>query len=187
MFLNEKGDAENESMSSKPNKPWVSGMLAIVALTVFGIAVSAFLLVRVYRLLNPYLDVEVCGPLTVTSDWVEVTPQAPLESSRQVQYLYLHTVEPFVPDYPSWGIRFPDGSVVVPQVELIDRQGTAHPLKASSFSLRDRSRTDIISGIGFRSPALAGTGPYQRVRIRSDRNLKLSRIIWRNYNQSDRK
>lgn len=187
MFLSEKGYAENESMSSKPNKRWFRAILAISALTVFGIAVSAFLLVRVYRVLNPYLDVEVCGPLTVTSEWVEITPQAPLDASRQVQYLYLHTVEPFVPDYPSWGIRFPDGSVVVPQVELIDRQGTAHPLKASSFSLLDRSRTDLISGIGFRGPALVRTAPYQRVRIRSDRNLKLSRIIWRNYNQSDRK
>lgn len=174
-------------MSSKLNKIRFRWIAAIVALTVFGIAVSAFLSVRVYRVLNPNLDVEVCGPLTVTSEWVEITPQAPLVASRQVQYLYLHTVDPFVPDNPSWGIRFPDGSVVVPQVELVDQRGTAHPLKASSFSLLDRSRTDIISGIGFRSPALAGTGPYQRVRIRSDKEIKVARIIWRNYNQSDRK
>lgn len=160
----------------------------VIALTAIGgLAILVFLSFKGYRMLNPYLDRELSGPVTVTSAWLELTPREPLRAERQVQYLYLHTVDPFVPDHSVWGIRFPDGSVVVPEVQLVDQYGNIHAPRASSFSLADRRRPDVISGIGFRVQDLPPERVFEKVRIKSARPINLSSIVWRNYNQWDRK
>jgi hypothetical protein len=175
------------SLNSDRNKLWGIGLAILLPLAVIGLAFAAFISFKVYRMFNPYLDREIGGAVTLTSEWLEITPQEPLRPERQVQYLYVDTPEPFDPDYQSWGIRFPDGSVIVPEVQLIDQQGNVYNLKASSFSLADSTRTDIVSGIGFRARGVPQDRVYPKVRIRSDKPIRASRIIWRSYDPRDRK
>lgn len=157
-------------------------------LLVIGLACAALLTSCVYRFFHPYLDRELSGPITISSEWLEITPKEPLRAERVVQYLYIYTTKPFEPDNRSWGIRLADGSVVVPEVELVDQQGNIYNLKASSFSLEDPTRANVISGIGFSAlEELPKDKVYRAVRIRSDQPIQCSKIIWRCYDPRDRK
>jgi hypothetical protein len=139
----------------------------------------------IYRFIHPYLDREIAGQTTISHQWLEITPEQPLRPERQVQYLYIHTA-PFDPDYRAWGIRFPDGSVVTPEVQLVDQDGSLYSLKSSSFSLEDRTRSNIVSGIGFKAD-IPKDKVYRTVRIRSDKPITVSSIVWRCYDPRDRK
>lgn len=136
---------------------------------------------------NPYLDREIMGPATITSEWLEIMPKEPLQPERQVQYIYIQTVEPFDPDYQKWGIRLPNGSTIIPEVQLVDQYGNIFKLKSSSFSLKDPRQGEIVSGLGFNNNDLPHDRVYTKVRIRADIPIQSSKIIWRNYNQWDRK
>ncbi|SRR5216684_3683978 len=140
-----------------------------------------------YRLFNPYLDTEIAGPTTISSDWLEIVPKQSLKPERQVQYLYIETAQPFAADYSTWGIRFPDGSTIVPEVQLVAEDGSSYDLHASSFSLKDPSHSDVVSGIGFFLQQLPKDKAYRMVRIRSLRPISCSRIYWRCFNQWDLK
>jgi hypothetical protein len=144
---------------------------------------------KIYRSLNPYLDRQIADSLTLSSDWREIKPEKPLEIERQVQYLYVHTAETFPINSTSGfrEIRLADGSTVRIEAELIDEQGRSYPLEPSSFSLADRTRTDIGSGVGFNYRDLPRDRAYSVVRLRSNKPIQLSKVIWRNYNQWDRK
>ena len=174
-------------MTLNQKKLWGISLVVLVPLAVLGVALAVFIGMQVYRMFNPYLDREISGAVTLTSEWLEITPEEPLRTERQVQYLYIYTMEPFDPDNESWGIRFPDGLTVVPQVQLVDHNGNSYRLRGSSFSLADRTRADVISGIGFHASDLPQDRDYRMIRVRSDRPVRVSSIVWRNYNPRDRK
>lgn len=131
---------------------------------------------EVYRFFHPYLDREVSGPVTITMDWVEITPKKPLRAERQIQYLTLDMAEAFTPDYKLGGMRFADGAIAIPEVELIDQSGRTYSLNHSGMNEK---------GIVFFMPDLPKDRLYSVVRIRSDKPIKVSRIYWRCYNQWD--
>ena len=172
-------------MTPNKRKLWGISLPLLITLAAIGLAFIIFISMEIFRTVNPYLDREVSGPLTITSEWKEIVPEAPLRAERQAQYLSIETTKSFDPDYKLWGIRLPDGSVFVPEVQLIDQDGNIHNLKSSSFELADRNRTDIISGIGFSAKDLPKDRHYKMVRIRSEKPLSISRITWRCYNQWD--
>ena len=158
-----------------------------IILLSLAIPIAIIVPARIYRFINPYLDREIAGTVTISNEWLEIKPKEPLNPERKVQYIYVLTPQPFQPDNRSWGIRFPDGSVVVPEVQLIDQYGKLYNLKASAFSLKDRTRADVISGIGFHTQDLPQDRVYTTVRLRSDKPVEVSRIIWRCYDPRDRK
>ena len=162
----------------------------VLLVGVLGLIVGGFVAFKVYRLFNPYLDRQIAGALTLNSEWREIKPEKPLEIERQVQYLYVHTVETFPLESgpPKWGeIRLADGSIVKFEAEIVDGQGQAYPLEPSSFSLADRTRVDIGSGAGFSKEDLPRDRVYTLVRLRSSKPIQVSKVIWRSYNQWDRK
>jgi hypothetical protein len=68
------------------------------------------------RKMNPYLDRDISGPITISSEWVTLTPPEPMRPEREVNALMLNFAIPYMPDYRAYGLRFPDGSLVVPEV-----------------------------------------------------------------------
>jgi hypothetical protein len=159
------------------------GLICLVPVVIVGFYMSADL----YHFFNPYLDRDIAGPMTISSAWTEIVPKEPLKPERQVQYIYLETTQPFDPDYSTWGIRYSDGSVVVPEVQLVDQDGNSYNLQPSSYSLKDPSRSDVVSGIGFDRQDLPKDKVYLMVRVRSGKAISSSRIYWRCCNQWDRK
>ena len=148
---------------------------AACLLTIAGIG-GVFLVAEVYRYFHPYLDRTISGPVTITQEWTEIVPNEPLKAERQIQYLTLDVAEPFEPDYDSWGLRLPDGAIVVPEVQLIDQNGNIYKLTSPALDNK---------GIGLRLRDLPKDRVYRAVRIRADKPIKVSRIYWHCYNQRD--
>jgi hypothetical protein len=155
----------------------ILGLLVLVC--VVGIAiVNLSVTGQIYRLFNPYLDREIAGPTIISSEWLEIVPDQPLRTERQIQYLVLDVADPFEPVYESWSLRLKDGSLVQPKVQLIDESGTVYDLTSPALDEK---------GIGFRNSDLPQDRAYRTVLIRSDKPIHLSRIYWRCYNQKDLK
>ena len=88
---------------------------------------------EVYRLFNPYLDREITGPTTISSEWLEIMPKQPLRVERQIQYMILDVADPFEPIYDKWSLRLHDGSVVKPEVQLVDENGNVYDLTSPAL------------------------------------------------------
>ena len=96
----------------------IVGLACLIPIFVFAIPMTLGL----YRsIFSPYLEQEVTGPVTITQEWQEITPPKSLRADRQIQYLILTIAEPFELSYKAdWGWRLPDGSVVIPEVQLVE-------------------------------------------------------------------
>ena len=135
-----------------------------------------------YQLLkSPYLDRDVSGPITISSEWSELTPDKPLKAERAEQELTLEFAEPVTPILEIWSLRLGDGSVTKPEAQLIDEQGEVSNL--GSYALGPDGM-GLYAGGG---SSLPKDRKYVRARVRSDRPLKLSRVFWRCYNPWDKK
>ena len=135
--------------------------------------------------MNPYLKIEISGPATNSSEWMEITPQEPLKPEREVNAVILIFATEYKPDYKANGLRFPDGAVVVPEVQLIDQDGKTFPMGIESMGATGM-------GFGFFDPnshleSLPKDKIYPTVRIRSSQPIQCSKIVWQGYNQRDRK
>ena len=150
------------------------GLICVLGIVIVNLTVTG----QIYRLFNPYLDRDIAGPTTISSEWVEIVPKPPLRAERQIQYLMLDVADPFEPVYESWSLRLKDGSLVQPQVQLIDESGKVYELTSPALDEK---------GIGFKSSNLPTDRAYRTVRIRSDKPVQLSRVYWRCYNQKDLK
>lgn len=149
--------------------------------------ISLFILVialhSIYRRLYPYLDREIMGPVTVFTEWLEITPKKPLVPERRIHEIFLKSAGGYEPDYKGWGLRLPDGTVLTPEVQLVDQYGGVYQLK---FGVLDETGISFT----FRDPVsheeiLPTDRTYRAVRIRSSKPIKFSRVVWRCYNPWD--
>ena len=79
------------------------------------------------------------------------------------------------------GLVLPDGSIVRPQIELVDKDGETYELNVPSLFL---SNTGEILAY-FSGSDLPNGKTYIKVRIRSDSPVRCNRVFWRNYNLWD--
>src|SRR5215471_8817991 len=101
-------------------------IISAVCVAVIWFAIPATL--GVYRaLFSPYLDSRLSGPLTVTPQWLEITPKVPLRVERQIQLIILDFAQPMVPDDRSRGVLL-DNQPVEIEAELIDDYGNVFKL-----------------------------------------------------------
>ena len=158
-------------------RPIQKALLAIVALCV--ILVAALLL---YRRMGPLLtltDRDVAGSSAITSQWLEITPVPALKPSGKTSLVILELEGDYTPDFPAQELRFPDGTLGMPDVQLVDQQGNIFPLHFLMVHHRDRTGSDVMGGAGFGAPDLPTDRSYGKVRVRSDKPMKCSKIIWR--------
>src|SRR5437588_2998880 len=151
----------------------VAGAALLLIATGIG---GVFLVAGVYRYFHPYFDRTISGPVTITPEWTEIVPKEPLKAERQINnfILVFDTSQLYEPNDNTNGIRFPDGSVVTPEVQLIDQGGRSYTLTSIGVSR---------NGMVLRYENLPQNISYRMVRIRSDKPIKVSKIYWRCYNQ----
>jgi hypothetical protein len=141
---------------------------------------------------SPEAERDISGRITASSEWTEIAPDKPLKSEREINAVMFNFETPLNEkdvitgnDVKRWGIRFPNGKVILPEVELIDQNGKTYPLSVSFFGTK-------AIGFGMRDPqthleTLPRDKTYRAVRIRSDERVIFSRVYWYSYNLSDRK
>ena len=145
----------------------------------FGLLICVGLLVvlticgRRERIIDQTIGVDT----TLTSEWTEITPEKPLKPERQQQEIVLYLAEPFFGDFEAKGVRGPDGSIVHPEVQLVDTNGRTYDLKYFGFRGHELIRftlKDQLKGKEFRT-----------VRIRSEKPIRCKEILWSYLNWKD--
>src|SRR6266403_2106343 len=86
----------------------------------------------IYRTLFPYFDQGVTGQVSISSEWTEIVPKKPLRVESQIQMIVLDLDKSLDLERDGWGIVSSDGSVVTPEVELIDQEGNVFRLEQPS-------------------------------------------------------
>ena len=158
-------------------RPIHKALLIVLAL---GIVVVVALLL--YRRMGPLptpTDRDIAGATAITSQWLEITPAPALKPSGKTSFVILELEGNYTPDFQGQMLRFPDGSRGMPEVQLVDQQGQVFPLHFLMVHHRDRTGSNVMGGAGFGAPDLPTDRSYGKVRVRSDKPMKCSKIIWR--------
>jgi hypothetical protein len=150
----------------------ITGLVALVLFILSGF----YIIPGMYRYIYPYLDREVSGPVTISTEWQEIIPKEPLKAERQLHYLVIEIQSPYRTDEKSWGIRLADGSVVTFEAQIVDQDGKSYNLASPAF-LNEKVARGLME--------LPKDKQYPVVRIRASQQIKVSRIYWRCYNSWD--
>jgi hypothetical protein len=143
------------------------------------VVVVVFLLYRRMGPLPNLTDRELAGVTAVTSEWLEIRPSPLLRVSSKTPLVILKLEGDYAPDFGSQKLRYPDGTVGAPAVQLIDDQGNVFPLHFLMAQHLDRSGSNAMGGAGFGAADLPRDRSYSKLRIRSEKPLKCTSIIWR--------
>ena len=154
---------------------------------ILGCGVLAAMIVtyrRVHRLISPYNDRQISGPLVVTGEWVEIKPKKPLTMDNPVQEIVMEMDRNIRVDVDNWNLVLPDGSLASPEVQLVDQSGNVYPMPIPSASKSEITQSWTR---GFRisieaHSRLPSTTVFPIVRVRSDLRISCSKIFWRTYN-----
>jgi len=141
------------------------------------------------------IQIEISGPIELGPQWLEIRPQESLKIRRRSQYiaLYLsdeHSWYHALDDKSgtTWAMLFPDGSKVRPEVTLVDRYGKEFPLDEVGFLTKSPTSGEQGGGMSFsRSFDVSidsefAKAEYPLLRIRSEKSIHVSRILWICYN-----
>ncbi len=153
--------------------------MKVSVLLVLGLAVGAAIVsirFKVRSIIHSLKQRErdVANNLSISSDWVEITPLIPLTATKRVQYLII-----IVDGYHRGledtrkAIVLSDGTTITPEVELLDANGKVYNLCLALF---------LSSGVGYTAGSLPQDVSFTRIRIRSLKPFRSSKIIWENLN-----
>lgn len=146
------------------------GVLFGIFLLIFGLFI--FSTVRMHS------DQQVSGEITVSSEWMVITPQESMKPHKQYQHLVLDVAEPLKKDNLDLeNIRFADGTPVYPEAQIVDEHGNVYVLKMERAPTPSRHGNSIFD-YGSRLPE---DRVYTQVRLRSDKPLHLSGVLWHCY------
>jgi hypothetical protein len=123
-------------------------------------------------------DQKVSGEITVSSEWVVITPEERMEPRKQYQSLVLDVADPLLKDNLHLeDIRFADGSAVHPEAQIVDEYGKVYDLRMERAPTPSRHENSVVD-----FGSLPDDRAYTQVRLRSDRPLRLSGVLWHCYN-----
>jgi hypothetical protein len=145
----------------------------------FIVLVAALLLFRRMGPLPTVSDRDIAGVTAITPQWLEISPTPALKPQSKQSLVILELEGDYTPDFQAQMLHFPDGTLGMPEVQLVDQQGHVFPLHFLMVHHRDRTGSNVMGGAGFGAPELPTDRSYGKVRVRSDKPIKCSKIIWR--------
>jgi hypothetical protein len=137
----------------------------VVLLTVLGMPI--------FQKRSLFVDQQIKGATTLSTEWIEITPDEPLKIVGDDQAVGIYLAEPFIHDIHdprSGGVKLPDGSTVAPEIQIIDIEGNRFTLKYTGA----RGRKFIFYML---EDKLKGR-VYRSVRVRAERTIECKGIYW---------
>jgi hypothetical protein len=156
--------------------------LITILITLGAVCLVSLVVFLLYRRMGPLptlTDRDIAGATEITSQWLEIKPDPVLKPSSQMPLVILELEGDYAPDFDSQSLRYPDGTLGAPDVHLVDEQGNIFPLHFLMVHHWDRSGSSALGGAGFGASDLPRDRGYGKVRIRSEKPMKCSKIIWR--------
>ena len=144
-----------------------------VAALVLIVLVGGF----VYGMLTSDSEQIVSGPVTLSTQWTEISPQRPLLPTKQTQEIVLDVdpSEGLVEDNLHLDkMQLSNGVVVHPQIQLVDSNGNIFEAQVSRYPVPSRYNNGLSGHVS----NLPQDREFTKVRVRSDSPLRLSRIVW---------
>lgn len=146
-------------------KKLLIGVLVFVSCGVVGFA---GMIGYVFYSAKPSYQV-VAKDVEITTEWTDLTMTAPMKAEQDRQMIVLSGNGL---DTRSFEAVLPDGTVVKPEIQIIDDQGSVYDTRLSTMNYR---------GPGF-GPAKGLAFPkdrtYVKLRVRSDIPFKITKIYW---------
>ena len=145
----------------------MSNMMSLL----FSVFICGAFLSGLFQRPSPFIDREVAGKQVLRSEWTEIKLDQPLKPVGDRQEIGLYLAEPFKMDLlDSLGVRVADGTLIVPEVELVTSEGRTVKMKCSG------SRGEET--LTYRLQDESVKQDYVRIRIRADREIPLEAIYW---------
>jgi hypothetical protein len=148
----------------------VSGMCGLILLFIAGWIVVGLVASDSKQSLS--------GPVTLSSNWLEIFPQKPIRVAKQYQdvVLDLDLVEGSVKDNPHLDrMQLSSGVLVQPEIQLFDQNGNVFTASVENFQRNENS-------ILWRTHDLPSDRTYIKLRIRNEKPVRLSRVVWHCWN-----
>ena len=120
-------------------------------------------------------------PLKIGQEWVQIALPPSVSAEWQYQTVRLTLTTKFALNINPGGIRLEDGSVTLPEVDLIADSGARH-----TFACGGYERSDGVGVDCFSADVPRGTH-FVQLRMRSLQPIILSKIIWISYMPQDTK
>ncbi len=159
-------DDEPNRFSPHPPRSRISPVQAVLLAAAIVLAIPlVFVIVLGYGISHSVTDQEVAGSTRISSDWIELVPNRPLKSTGWTQSLIL--------EISSNAAANKESDLPLPQVELIDEYRNTYRLE--SFA---QDSTSML--FGSHIIPLPRDRVYPKVRLRSDKPIQCTRIVWRN-------
>jgi hypothetical protein len=125
--------------------------------------------------------VQLSGPVTISSEWIELHPPSGLKAEKTFQWVQLELEPPFKDDFygdgkgpnKGKGILMPDGEITNPEIEVIDQYGNVFKPIWGGSEGTEFPKYDL------RYPDKLPTDrEYKMVRLRSSRPIKCKAVYW---------
>jgi hypothetical protein len=172
-----KGEETMRQFTKRAISSWliVAGPALLASVTVAAACAS---------LKDPYIDRELSGKVTLTNEWLVLTPEEPLKVERDTQEVALFPDPPIKMEYdPEKGEKAVDGRDATIEAELIGTNGvTYHSRPGYEKSMTGDLYVTRYS-VGFKD--LPRDVTFKAVRVKSSAPYPVKKILWRCYNWSD--
>lgn len=154
-------------------------ILSVILLVV--LLVGGFYAFFMYSLKNMHKKTIVAENAQITSEWLEIKPEKPLETAKLVQNVQL-LIEGYKSDIQNsdfGDITLSDGTRINPEIEIVDENGKVYKLKDSHRigNLIGFSVDEKFHG----SHSFPKDVKYKTIRIRSDKPFQCEKVIWYDY------
>lgn len=138
------------------------------------------------RIPSPYIDQQLAGTITLTPQWLELTPKEPLRVERDTQEVTLFPDPPIkMVDDPTGrrSLIAADRRDAVIEAELIDSKGVTHRARPGVSETMTGDLRVTSRSLSFKD--LPKDVTYTKVRIKSSASYPVRKILWRCYNWSE--
>ena len=143
-----------------------------------GLVILALVVWIVVGLVTSDSERSISGPLTLSSNWIEIIPAKPIRAAKQHQdiVLYVDPAEGLVKDNLHMErIQLASGALLKPEIQLFDQNG-------NEFTAAIENYAGNKNGLLGRISELPTERTYTKLRIRSDKAVRLSRVVWHCWN-----
>ena len=145
--------------------------IAYLMPSLFGVVLLGSFLSGLLQRPNPFIDRKVAEQQVLGPDWIEVKLEQPLKPVGDYQEIGLTLAPPLELDILGpLGVRISNGSLVLPEVELLTPDGVTMPTRCSG----SRGKTTLT----YRLKDQSIKQEYNRIRIRADQEVRLSAVYW---------
>jgi hypothetical protein len=149
----------------------------IIGLSLAVILIFGFYAYFYYSVKTMYITQTLAKGIEVTSEKREITFEKPLKAEKQIQEIAL-SIDGYKPDIgeADMNIKLDDGTILEPEIELVDENNNTHQLKSSGQTFKGE---EVLVSFREKNKSFEKIA-YKAVRIRSNKSFRCS-VYWKDY------